>query len=93
MTLKESQQVKPMHLKIVTAAPDDTVEKLAHRMATSRSLTRALPRAQRLSAADRIKPGDKVEDRRGVTAASRNAQLSPTSELIVNSRGTSGPQR
>ena len=35
MTLKESQQVKPLHLKIVTVGANDTVEKLAHRMATS----------------------------------------------------------
>ena len=35
MTLKESEQVKPLHLKIVTVGADDTVEKLAHRMATA----------------------------------------------------------
>ena len=35
MTLKEGQQVKPLRLKIVTVGVNDTVEKFAHRMATS----------------------------------------------------------
>ncbi|HEY1475936.1 MAG TPA: M48 family metalloprotease [Pseudolabrys sp.] len=33
MSLQESEQVHPLRLKIVTVAPNDTVESLAHRMA------------------------------------------------------------
>src|ERR1019366_4891217 len=35
MSLKESEQVHPLRLKIVTVGASDTVEKLAHRMAIS----------------------------------------------------------
>jgi predicted Zn-dependent protease len=61
MTLKESEQVKPLHLKIVTVAPDDTVEKLARRMGTSdRSLERFRV-LNGLGAHDRLKAGEKVK--------------------------------
>src|SRR5262249_56977712 len=33
MTLAESQAAKPLHIKVVTVAPGDTVERLASRMA------------------------------------------------------------
>ncbi len=35
MSLKESEQVHPLRLKIVTVGANDTVEKLARRMATA----------------------------------------------------------
>jgi predicted Zn-dependent protease len=34
MTIAEMQAAKPLHLRVVTVAPDDTVERLAARMAT-----------------------------------------------------------
>jgi predicted Zn-dependent protease len=61
MTLKESEQVKPSHLKIVAVGANDTVEKLAHRMATP---DRALERFRTLNGLgphDHVKPGDKVK--------------------------------
>jgi predicted Zn-dependent protease len=61
MTLKESEQVKPLHLKIVAVGANDTVEKLAHRMATP---DRALERFRTLNGLgphDHVKPGDKVK--------------------------------
>lgn len=61
MTLKESEQVKPLHLKIVAVGPDDTVEKLARRMGTSdRSLERFRV-LNGLGTHDRLKPGEKVK--------------------------------
>jgi len=61
MTLKESQQVKPLHLKIVTVAPDDTVEKLARRMGTSDHSLERFRVLNGLGVHDRLKPGEKVK--------------------------------
>ncbi len=61
MTLKESEQVKPLHLKIVTVAPDDTVEKLARRMGTSDHSLERFRVLNGLGAHDRLKPGEKVK--------------------------------
>jgi len=61
MTLKESEQVKPLHLKIVTVAPGDTVEKLAHRMGTSDHSLERFRVLNGLGAHDRLKPGEKVK--------------------------------
>ena len=61
MTLKESQQVKPMHLKIVTAGANDTVEKLAHRMAISDHALDRFRALNGLGTHDRLKPGEKVK--------------------------------
>ena len=47
MTLAESEAAKPLHIRIVTVQPGDTVERLASRMAVDRPRGRALPRAQR----------------------------------------------
>jgi predicted Zn-dependent protease len=61
MSLKESEQVKPLRLKIVTAGAGDTVEKLARRMALP---DRRLERFRALNGLDeraRVKPGDKVK--------------------------------
>jgi predicted Zn-dependent protease len=60
MSLKESEQVHPLRLKIVTAGAHDTVEKLARRMATDRQLERFRV-INGLSATDRLKPGEKVK--------------------------------
>lgn len=61
MTLKESEQVKPLHLKIVTVTPDDTVEKLARRMGTSGHSLERFRVLNGLGAHDRLKPGEKVK--------------------------------
>ena len=61
MSLKESEQVHPLRLKIVTVGAGDTVEKLARRMATA---DRALDRFRVLNdlgPGDRLKPGEKVK--------------------------------
>ena len=61
MTLKESQQVKPLHLKVVTVGANDTVEKLAHRMATSDHSLERFRTLNGLGPHDRLKPGEKVK--------------------------------
>ena len=61
MSLKESEQIRPMHLKIITAAPGDTVEKLARHMAISDHAVDRFRVLNGLSAADRIKPGEKLK--------------------------------
>ena len=61
MSLKESEQVHPLRIKIVTVGARDTVEKLARRMA---SADRALDRFRVLNGlgpGDRLKPGEKVK--------------------------------
>jgi len=61
MTLKESQQVRPLRLKIVTVGQNDTVEKLAHRMATSDHSLERFRTLNGLGPQDRLRPGDKVK--------------------------------
>jgi predicted Zn-dependent protease len=61
MSLKESQQVHPMRLKIVTAGPGDTVEKLARRMAINDHAVERFRVLNGLSANDHIKPGEKLK--------------------------------
>src|SRR6476661_8996811 len=61
MTLKESQQVRPLRLKIVTVGPNDTVEKFAHRMATSDHSLERFRTLNGLGQQDRLKPGEKVK--------------------------------
>ncbi len=61
MSLAESQAAKPLHIRIVTVEPGDTVERLASRMATS---DRALERFRVLNGlapGDRVKAGDQVK--------------------------------
>jgi predicted Zn-dependent protease len=60
MSLKESEQVHPLRLKIVTVGANDSAEKLAHRMATDHQLERFRV-LNGLSATDRLKPGEKVK--------------------------------
>jgi predicted Zn-dependent protease len=61
MTLAESQAAKPLHIKIVTVAPGETVERLAGRMAIG---DRALERFRVLNglgANDRLSAGDQAK--------------------------------
>ena len=61
MTLAESQAAKPLHIKVVTVAPGETVERLASRMAIA---DRALERFRVLNglgANDRLSAGDQVK--------------------------------
>jgi len=61
MTLKESQQVRPQRLKIVTVGNGDTVEKVAHRMGTSERAVERFRVLNGLGPHDRLKPGEKVK--------------------------------
>jgi len=61
MTLKESQQVRSLRLKIVTVGANDTVEKLARRMATSDHSLERFRTLNGLGPHDSLKPGDKVK--------------------------------
>jgi predicted Zn-dependent protease len=61
MTLKESQQVRSLCLKIVTVGANDTVEKLARRMATSDHSLERFRTLNGLGPHDSLKPGDKVK--------------------------------
>jgi predicted Zn-dependent protease len=58
MTLAESQAAKPMHLKIVTVEPGETVERLASRMATPDRAVERFRILNGLAPGDRINPGD-----------------------------------
>ena len=61
MNLAEIEQAKPLHLVVVTAAPSDTVEKLASRMAVA---DRAVERFRVLNGLEpgaKVKPGSEVK--------------------------------
>ncbi|MEP7030853.1 MAG: M48 family metalloprotease [Pseudolabrys sp.] len=60
MSLKESQQIHPLRLKVVTVGAKDSVESLARRMATDHKLERFRV-INGLAAHDRIKPGDRIK--------------------------------
>lgn len=61
MSLKESSEIHPLHLKIVTVGPHDTQDKLARRMAVSDNKLNAFRVINGLSASDKLKAGDKVK--------------------------------
>jgi predicted Zn-dependent protease len=61
MSLKESEQVHPLRLKIVTVGPHDTVESLARRMAITDRQAERFRVINGLAANERVKPGDKVK--------------------------------
>ncbi len=61
MSLKESSEVKPLHLKIVTVGPSDTVRRLAHRMATPDHKLDRFRVLNGLGAHDGVRPGEKVK--------------------------------
>jgi predicted Zn-dependent protease len=58
MTLAESQAAKPMHLKIVTVEPGETVERLASRMAIPDRAVERFRILNGLAPNDHINPGD-----------------------------------
>jgi predicted Zn-dependent protease len=61
MSLEESAQVHPLHLKIVTVGANDTVEKLARRMATADHSLERFRVLNGLAIHDTVKPGAKVK--------------------------------
>ena len=61
MTLAESQAAKPMHIKVVTVAPGETVERLASRMATADRAVERFRVLNGLGPNDRLSPGDQVK--------------------------------
>ena len=61
MSLKESAQVHPLRLKIVTVGPNDTVETLARRMATADHSLDRFRVINGLGPHDAVKPGAKVK--------------------------------
>jgi predicted Zn-dependent protease len=60
MSLKESQQVKPLHMKAVTVRKTDTVASLAHRMAIDHGLER-FRLLNGLGPHEGVKPGEVVK--------------------------------
>jgi predicted Zn-dependent protease len=61
MSLKESKQVHPLRLKIVTVGAHDSVERLAHRMAIADHALDRFRVLNGLGPHDRVKPGEKVK--------------------------------
>jgi predicted Zn-dependent protease len=61
MTLAESQAAKPLHIRIMTVAPGDTVDRLASRMAVTDRQIERFRVLNGLAPGDRIKPGDQVK--------------------------------
>src|SRR5262249_15511615 len=60
MTLAESQAAKPLHIKIVTVAAGDTVERMASRMAVSDRPVERFRVLNRLGPNDHANPGDEA---------------------------------
>jgi predicted Zn-dependent protease len=61
MSQKESAEVHPLHIKIVTVRNGDTPEKLARRMAATDHALDRFRVVNGLSAHDHLKPGEKVK--------------------------------
>jgi predicted Zn-dependent protease len=61
MSLAESNAAKPLRIKVVTVAADDTVESLAGRMAITDRPVERFRVLNGLAPTDRIKPGDAVK--------------------------------
>jgi predicted Zn-dependent protease len=61
MTLAESQAAKPLHIRIVTVAPGDTVERLASRMAIADRPVERFRVLNGLGPGERVSPGDQVK--------------------------------
>jgi predicted Zn-dependent protease len=61
MTLAESQAAKPLHIRIMTVAPGDTVDRLASRMAVTDRAIERFRVLNGLAPGDRIKPGEQVK--------------------------------
>ena len=61
MTLAESQAARPLHLKVVTVAPGETVERLANRMPVADHQVERFRIINGLGSTDRVNPGDQVK--------------------------------
>jgi predicted Zn-dependent protease len=61
MSLKESNEVKPLRLKAVTVGKNDTVASLAHRMQVNDHALDRFRLLNGLGAHDRVKPGELVK--------------------------------
>ena len=61
MRLAESQAAKPLHIKIVTVAPGDTVERLASRIAVPDRPVERFRVLNGLGPNDHANPGDQVK--------------------------------
>jgi predicted Zn-dependent protease len=61
MTLAESQAAKPLHIKIVAVQADDTVERLASRMAMQDRASERFRVLNGLGPHERPNPGDRVK--------------------------------
>lgn len=61
MSIAESEAAKPLHLKIVTVTPGDTVERMAARMATPDRPLEQFRILNGLAANERVTPGDQVK--------------------------------
>jgi predicted Zn-dependent protease len=61
MTLAESQAAKPLHIRIVTVEPGETVERLAGRMATPDRHLEHFRILNGLAPNERVSPGDQVK--------------------------------
>jgi len=61
MSLSEMNSVKPMRIRVVTVGPNDTVEKLAHRMVLRDRQVERFRVLNGLGATDKVKPGDRVK--------------------------------
>src|SRR5579863_4973124 len=61
MSLAEIEQAKPLRVKIVKVGPDDTVEKLASRMAVAEHAAERFRVLNGLEPGDRLKPGSEVK--------------------------------
>jgi predicted Zn-dependent protease len=61
MTLAESQAAKPLHIKVVSVEPGDTVERLASRMGTPDRNVERFRALNGLGPNERVNPGDQVK--------------------------------
>jgi len=61
MSLKESQQVKPLRMKVVTVGVHDSATRLARRMAVSDHALERFRVLNGLGPHDRVKPGEEVK--------------------------------
>jgi predicted Zn-dependent protease len=61
MSLAETSSAKPLRIRIVTVAEDDTVEKIAARMSIHDRAIERFRILNGLTATDRVKPGDQVK--------------------------------
>jgi len=61
MSLAETSSAKPLRIRIITVAEDDTVEKIAARMSIHDRAVERFRIINGLTATDKVKPGDQVK--------------------------------